>query len=77
MYKLPNDINQFHHYMENLMSRCLVFVGVVTTFMWLLINYVPYYKNIHSATIIYVIVIIGSVFICYNWFLKLYKDYTL
>ena len=59
------------------MSRCLVFVGVVTTFMWLLINYVPYYKNIHSATIIYVIVIIGSVFICYNWFLKLYKDYTL
>ena len=77
LYKFPKDINRFHHYMGNLMSRCLVFVGVVTTFMWLLINYVPYYKNIHSATIIYVIVIIGSVFICYNWFLKLYKDYTL
>jgi len=42
------------------MTRCLVFGGVVSTFMWLLLNYVPYYKNIHSATIIYLILVIGS-----------------
>ena len=76
LYKFPKDINRFHHYMGNLMSRCLVFLGVVSTFMWLLINYVPYYKNIHSATIIYLILLIGSVLICYNWFLKLYKEYA-
>jgi len=61
--------------MGQLLSRCLVFAGVLSTIMWLLINNTEFYKNIHSATMIYLILIIGSVIISYRWFKKIYSEY--
>ena len=75
LYKFPKDINRFHYYMGNLMSRCLVFAGLISTSMWLFLNQVAYYRNIHSAKMIYLILFFGCILIIYNWFLKLYKEY--
>ena len=75
-YKIPKDLQRFNHViMGQLLSRCLVFAGFVSTIMWLLINNTEFYKSIHSAPMIYLILIIGSVYISYRWFKKIYSEY--
>lgn len=64
-YKLPKDLNRFNHWMGHNLTRGLSFAGVVSTIMWLLINNSDYYKTIHSATLIYSILIIGCLAIIY------------
>ena len=76
LYKLPNSINRFNLIIGNLISRCLVFAGIVSTSMWLLINNTDFYKEIHNAYLIYSILIIGSFFICRKWFLNGFKKYN-
>ena len=62
--------------MGSLLSKGFVFLGVLSTSMWLLINHSEfYYENIHSAMMMYIISVLGCSFIIYNWFLKLYKEY--
>jgi len=75
-YKFPKDLKRLNHYSGQLFSRCLVFAGVVSTIMWLLINNTEFYKNIHSVTMIYLILIIGSVIICHRWFKRKYSVYV-
>ena len=75
LYKFPKDINRLNNYMGNLLTRCLVYAGLVSTLMWLLINNSEYYRTIHSAPLIYSILIGGSVVIIYLWNKSLYKQY--
>lgn len=77
LYKLPKDFKRFNHYMGHLLTLCLVFAGFVSTIMWLLINYTDYYKSIHSATVIYLILIVGSIIIGYFWNKKKYNEYKI
>lgn len=74
-YKLPKDLNRFNHWMGHNLTQGLVFAGLVSTIMWLLINNSDYYKTIHSATLIYSILIIGCLAIIYNWNKTMYRKY--
>jgi hypothetical protein len=74
-YKFPKDLNRLNHFVGQLLSRCLVFAGFLSTAMWLLINNTEFYKGIHSAPMIYLILIIGSVYISYRWFKNIYNEY--
>lgn len=74
-YKFPKDFQRFNHYMGWMMSKFLVYAGIVSTTMWLFINYTEWYKNVHSAAVIYSILIIGCILITYFWNKKLYKAY--
>lgn len=75
LYKLPKDFQRFNQYFGILMSQFLVFAGIVSTSMWFLINYTNWYKNVHSAAVIYTILIVGCVFIAYFWNKKMYQYY--
>lgn len=75
-YKLPKDLSRFNHYMGHTLPSCLAFAGIVSTSMWLLINYTEYYKTIHSAPAIYSILIIGCVVIIYHWNKTMYRRYV-
>jgi len=75
-YKIPKDLQRFNHViMGQLSSRCLVFAGFVSTIMWLLINNTEFYKSIHSAPMIYLILLTGCVFISYRYFKNIYNQY--
>ncbi len=75
LYKIPNTFKRFNYYFGNIMSRALSFAGVVSTIMWLLLNNSETYKKMHSATMIYAILIIGSIILIYLWFAKEYRVY--
>ena len=74
-YKLPKEMIRFNQYMGAVLTKCLVFVGFVSTIMWLLINYTSYYATYHSATLIYSIIILGNIFIVYRWNEEMYRGY--
>jgi len=67
LYKFPKDLNRFNHWMGSNLTSCIVYAGFVSTIMWLLIYSSEFYKDIHSATLIYSILVIGSVLLIYNW----------
>ena len=75
LYKFPKDTKRLNNYMGHLLTKCLVYAGVVSTIMWLLINNSDYYKAIHSAPLIYSILIGGSVIIAYTWNKTLFRQY--
>lgn len=74
-YKFPTDFNRFNQYMGHVLTRCLVFVGFVSTIMWLLINHTEMYKEIHSPVLIYSVIIIGSMVVVYQWHRTQYRNY--
>lgn len=74
-YQLPNSIKRFNAYMGYTMPACLVFAGVVSTIMWILINNTTFYAPYHSATAIYSILIAGCCIIVYNFHSGLYSQY--
>jgi len=75
LFKLPNSLKRFTYFMGNVFTLCLAFAGVISTIMWLLINYVPAYMEIHTAKLIYGIIIIGCIIIHQWWFSAQYKLY--
>lgn len=76
-YKLPKSIGRLNQYMGHILSRGLVFAGVVSTTMWLLINHTNFYKEIHSAPMVYTILLIGIGVIIYQWNREQYQQYLL
>lgn len=74
-YKFPNKLSRFNHWMGKNLTRCLAFAGFVSTIMWLLINNTDFYKAIHSVSLIWSIIIIGSFVIIYNWNKRMYRKY--
>ena len=75
LYKFPSSFTRATNYFGHLLTKGLVFAGAVSTIMWLLINNTEFYKSIHSAAMIYVILIVGTLMIAYDWNRKLYKQY--
>jgi len=76
-YKLPNSLKRFNNYMGHLFTKCLVYAGIISTIMWLLLNHTEFYKSIHSPTLIYSILVIGCLVIGYIWNKSLYKKYLM
>ena len=75
LYKIPRDLVRFNNYMGHVLTKSLVFAGIVSTTMWLLINHSEFYRSIHSPALIYVILIVGSFAIAYGWNRSMYKLY--
>ena len=75
LYQLPKDIKRMHHVMGNILSRCFVYAGMLTTPMWLLINYTDFYKEYHSAAFIYTLLVSGCLIITGAWFRQQYVIY--
>ncbi len=75
-FQAPNSAERFHFYIGNVLSKALVFAGIVSTIMWLLINYTDWYlTDYHSAAVIYAILIVGTIAIVFFWNKELYKKY--
>jgi hypothetical protein len=52
--------------MGRILPPCLAFAGLLSTLMWLLIQYYPHYHLYHSPIVIYSILIFNSIFIIYR-----------
>ena len=75
LYKLPSSFTRFNNYMGEVLTKCLAFAGLISTLMWLLIHNSEYYRSIHSAPIIYTILIGGCFAIIFRWNKSEYKLY--
>lgn len=77
-YKLPKDVKRFNHFMGYMLAAGMSFAGVVSTAMWLLINYTDtYYYKYHNPVIVYSVILVGVVAIALQWHIKMYKQYKL
>ena len=78
LYHIPKPVQRVHYILGSLMPKSLAFAGVVSTLMWLCIHYVNgYLENMHSALVIYSIIVLGSAVIAYRHFKNAYKQYQL
>jgi hypothetical protein len=77
LYKFPMDLKRANNYFGQLLTKFLVYAGITSTIMWLLINHTDYYKTIHSASMVYSILIAGCITIAYIWNKSLYKEYLI
>lgn len=76
-YKFPRDLKRLHHYMGHFLAPALAFAGVISTLMWLGINYTDFYREMHSTYLIYSIIVAGTLVIGWAWHRKLYREYKL
>ena len=67
LYKLPSSLTRFNTYMGEVLTKCLSNSGLVSTLMWILIDISHYYRSVHSAPIVYSILIAGCLGIVYQW----------
>lgn len=74
-YKFPKDLRRLNNYMGHVLMQSLVFAGIVSTVMWVLLNHTEFYKKIHSAWLIYALLIGGCGVITYVWSRKQYGVY--
>lgn len=76
IYKVtPIRNKRFHYTFGNIFVRYLVFAGIVSTLMWLLINNSEAYRVIHNHLVIYGILISGTFIILYNYYKTNYNKY--
>ena len=76
LYKLPNNLSRFNYVFGHIFSRSLLWAGLITTVMWILIyTSKKYVSTYHNVLFIYGIIIIGCFIISYLYFRKLYKIY--
>lgn len=66
LYQMPKERWRLHQYMGRILPPCLAFAGLLSTLMWLLIQYYPPYHQYHSPSVIYSILIFISIFIIYR-----------
>ncbi len=76
LYKYPKSLSRFNQVIGHALTKCLVFAGIVSTVMWLLISYSNYYQTMHSAPLIYTILVLGCIAIIYQWFRSMNRKYT-
>ncbi|MFZ9695569.1 MAG: hypothetical protein ACO3AY_06840 [Chitinophagaceae bacterium] len=74
-YKIPSSLRRFNQYVGNVFTPCLVFAGIISTVMWLLINYSTFYKQMHDYRGVYLILITGCFLINYMWMRRQYFMY--
>ena len=75
LFKYPSDMKRLNNYMGVILTRCLVFAGIVSTTMWILIHNSEYYKSVHTAPLVYTVLIAGCLGIIYSWNKSEYKLY--
>ncbi len=61
--------------MGHILTKYLVYAGLVSTIMWLLINNTDYYETFHSVALVRTILIGGCFLIIYFWNRSLYRQY--
>ncbi len=74
-YKLPSTFSWFTNYMGAVMTKGLIYAGMVSTIMWLLIRHTEFYPPLHSPALIYSILITGCIVIIYRWNCKMHLAY--
>ena len=75
-YRFPKSMRRFNQYMGEYMMPCLVFAGVVSTVMWLLINHTTWYMpEYHSVELIYAVLVGGCSMIIYLIARRTYRRY--
>ena len=78
LYKFPADRRKLHYVLGYILSRGLLWAGVVTTIMWLFINHtVTYYLHFHSYIGVASLILGGAIVIAYCYFNRLYNAYRL
>jgi len=76
LWKLPNSFTRFNVACGSVLCYTVVWAGVITTGMWLLINNTNwYYQSYHKPGTIISIIILGGFTIMYLNFKKLYRNY--
>jgi len=76
LYRIPSFKDKRAHYsLGNILARYLIFAGLVSTIMWLLINNSEFYRSIHNHLVIYGILFSGTFIIMYNYYKTNYKRY--
>lgn len=73
--KFPKNLKRLNNYMGHILTKCLVYAGLVSTIMWLLINNTDYYETFHSVALVRTILIGGCFLIIYLWNRSLYRQY--
>ena len=76
-YKYPKKLSRLNHVIGHALTICLVYLGVVSTIMWLLINHTKYYQNFHSVKLIYTIIVVGCFGLIFGWFKVMYRKYLM
>lgn len=74
-YRSPKKLSRVNYYFGHILPLCFIFIGIVSTIMWLLIKYTRYYNSVLSLAILYPILIFGCVAIAYLWTKSQYKKY--
>jgi len=76
LYRIPSFKDKRAHYsLANILVRYLIFAGLVSTIMWILINNSEFYRSIHNYLVIYGILFSGTFVIMYNYYKSNYKKY--
>lgn len=76
LYKFPKDLKRLHQYFGAVLTPCLVYAGIISTAMWLLIQNSEWYRGIHTSGLVYLILIGGCIQIIFTWNWQKYKAYS-
>ena len=75
LYQMPREKWRLHQYMGRILPPCLAFAGLLSTLMWLLIQYYPPYHQYHSPIVIYALLITMCLFINIRFNLSEYRSF--
>jgi hypothetical protein len=75
LYRFPKEIKRLHQYFGSFLTPCLVYAGIISTVMWLLIHFSEVYCALHTAGRVYFLLIAGciQIIVSLNW--RRYKSY--
>jgi hypothetical protein len=75
LYRFPKEIKRLHQYFGSFLTPCLVYAGIISTVMWLLIHFSEEYRALHTAGRVYFLLIAGciQIIVSLNW--RRYKSY--
>lgn len=75
-WKFPKSFMRFNAIMGAILAGALVFAGIISTTMWILINYTTwYYPGLHFPPLLYGLILIGAVAAGYLHFRNSYAKY--
>lgn len=75
LYQIPKEKCRLHQYFGAVLAPCLVYAGILSTIMWLLIQHWNLYKEIHNPWLIYILLVGGCLIIAYRFHRKSYLMY--
>lgn len=74
-YTSPSDIKRVHHNFGPILAMCLSYAGIISTIMWLMINYTSFYKTYHNTGFIYGLIGMGCIALSIKWYWRHYLMY--